>query len=222
MELVDDFTPSACSAHTTRAPAAQHRFGRTVRQVMGRWDALRPPRPRGRRRLATAAQVHGAQVIVHVRVGTAGSAAPGDGTRRPRADRDSRSRCRLRSGLSRAPVRSGRHPPLRVRGTAARIVEQGIAALAHRGFRRRSCVCTWDRRSVASADEVSPDVIGQLTGESTSSPRTVVSGRSSPSTRARWACGYQHFSWCTRHDNTRFFSHRAGMWPKVSVIFAAP
>ena len=71
--------------------------------------------------------------------------------------------------------------------------------------------------------EVSPDVIRQLTGEAIESPRTI-DLRAIISDHARGK-GVRHISQspsCTRCDNNRFFSHRAGdAGRQVAVIMAS-
>ena len=68
VEIVDDFSPFGVHAFTTTRAAGSFSTGsdEPVRDVMGRWDALRATAAsRGVRRLATAWQVHGAHVLVH-------------------------------------------------------------------------------------------------------------------------------------------------------------
>ena len=229
VEVVDDFTPFGVQAFTTMRPVGS--FGtqsnEPVKQVMARWDALRSTAAaRGVRRLATAAQVHGAQVMIH----TAGWEG---WLRGPQADGHVATTPGTAAAVTIAdcvPVFIA-HPSGAVavlhsgwRGTAARIVEQGIAALTHRGFPSSELRVHLGPAICGTCYEVSPAVIEQLTGESASKPRTV-DLRALIADHAR-AAGVHHISIspsCTRHHNDRFFSHRAGdEGRQVGVIFAEP
>jgi len=229
VEVVDDFTPFGVHAFTTTRSVGN--FGtqssEPVAQVMARWDALRATAAaHGVRRLATAAQVHGAHVLVH--------AAGWEGWLRGlRADGHVASTPGTAAAVTIAdcvPVFIA-HPSGAVavlhsgwRGTAARIVEQGIAALTHRGFPSSELRLHLGPAICGACYEVSPEVIEQLTGESASAPRTI-DLRALIAEQAR-AAGVHHISIspsCTRHDNDRFFSHRAGdAGRQVGVIFAEP
>ncbi|MDB4886168.1 MAG: Multi-copper polyphenol oxidoreductase, laccase, partial [Gemmatimonadetes bacterium] len=72
--------------------------------------------------------------------------------------------------------------------------------------------------------EVSPDVYGQLTGRSVTAP-TTVDLRALIADHAR-AAGVRAITvspFCTRCDNDRFFSHRAGdAGRQLGVVFARP
>jgi YfiH family protein len=175
-------------------------------------------------RLATAAQVHGAHVTVHV---------PGwDGwLRGTQADGHmvvARGTALAVTLADCVPVFIA-HPSGAVavlhsgwKGTAARIVEQGIAALAHRGFPAAELRVHLGPAICGKCYEVSPDVIKQLTGGTVSAPRTV-DLRALIADHAR-AVGIRHITSsasCTKHDNARFFSHRAGdRGRQVGVIFS--
>jgi hypothetical protein len=175
-------------------------------------------------RLATAAQVHGTHVVVHV---------PGwDGwLRGTQADGHVSAQRGTALAVTLAdcvPIYIA-HPSGAVavlhsgwRGTAARIVEQGIATLAHRGFPPAELRVHLGPAICGKCYEVSPDVMKQLTGESVSAPHTV-DLRALIADHAR-ALGVRHLTIspsCTKHDNARFFSHRAGdRGRQVGVIFA--
>jgi purine-nucleoside/S-methyl-5'-thioadenosine phosphorylase / adenosine deaminase len=228
VELVDDFTSFGVHAFTTTRLVGSFSSASTepAREVMGRWDALRATvADRGVRRLATAAQVHGAHVRVHV-PGWEGwlRGPPADGhvaTARGTALAVTIADC--------VPIFLA-HPAGAVaalhsgwRGTSARIVEQGIAALAHRGFPAAELRMHLGPAICGKCYQVSPEVAQQLTGEPASAPRTV-DLRALISSQAR-AMGVHHVSAspsCTRCDNDRFYSHRAGdAGRQVAVIFAA-
>jgi YfiH family protein len=228
VEIVDDFSPFGVHAFTTTRAVGSFSTGsdEPVRDVMARWDAVRSTAAsHGVRRLTTAAQVHGANVLVHV---------PGwEGwLRGTRADGHmvvARGTAMAVTIADCVPVYIA-HPSGAVavlhsgwRGTAARIVEHGIDALAHRGFPPAELRVHLGPAVCGTCYEVSPDVIKQLTGETVSAPRTV-DLRALIADHAR-AVGVRHITIspsCTRHDNARFFSHRAGdRGRQVGVIFAA-
>jgi polyphenol oxidase len=180
----------------------------------------------GVRRLATAAQVHGARVMVH-------SAGWEGWLRGPQADghlataRDTALAVTIADCV---PVFVA-HPSGAVaalhsgwRGTAARIVEQGIAAFTHEALRPEDLRVHLGPAICGKCYQVSADVLRQLTGRAASAPGNV-DLRALISEHAR-AMGVRHISAspsCTKCDNDRFFSHRAGdAGRQVAVIFVAP
>lgn len=228
VEIVDDFIPFGVHAFTTTRQVGS--FGTAseepVRSVIARWDALRATiAARGIRRLATAAQVHGTNVLVYDPAWEGwlrGSQADGHVS----AERGTAMAVTIAdcvpvfiahpSGAT-AVLHSG------WRGTAARVVDRGVAALTHRGFPASELRVHLGPAICGRCYEVSPDVIRQLTGESASAPRPV-DLRALIADHAR-ALGVVHISIssiCTRCDNAHFFSHRAGdAGRQVSVIAAA-
>jgi YfiH family protein len=227
VETVEDFTPFGIRAFTTTRLAGSFSTGsdEPARAVMSRWDALRATAAdRGVRRLATGAQVHGARVVVHVpgwEGWLRGTEADGHvATQRGTALAVSIADC--------VPVFIA-HPSGAVaalhsgwRGTAARIVEQGIAALSHRGFPVAELRMHLGPAICGRCYEVSAEVAQQLTSEPATTPR-LVDLRALIASHAR-ANGVRHITVspsCTRCDNTRFFSHRAGdRGRQIGVIFA--
>lgn len=227
VEAVDDFTPFGVLAFTTRRQAGSFSTGseEPVKTVMARWDAVRATLgARGLYRLATAAQVHGANVVVH---------APGwEGWLRGRQADGHVSTAR---GTALAvtiadcvPVFIAHHSGAVAvlhsgwRGTAARIVEQGIRALTQHGFPASELRMHLGPAICGDCYEVSPDVVRQLTGESVSAPRTV-DLRALIARHAR-AAGVRDISTsasCTRCDNSEFFSHRAGDAGRLVAVIGA-
>jgi len=229
VELVDDFTDFGVRALTTRRSfgSVSTASDEPTRQVMARWDAIRSTAAaRGVRRLATAAQVHGAHVNVHV---------PGwEGwLRGPQADGHAVAQRGTALAVTIAdcvPVfiahQSGAIALLHSgwRGTAARIVERGVAALTAFGLHAADLRMHLGPAICGRCYEVSPEVYAQLTGERVDRPRTV-DLRALIAEHAR-AAGVRHVtitSSCTRHDNEKFFSHRAGdSGRQVALMFAEP
>lgn len=199
-----------------------------VREVMGRWSALREAvRPAdGPARFATATQVHGANVIVHH--------AGWDGWLRAEA---ADGHVSMERGTALAvnvadcvPVFVA-HPSGAVamlhsgwRGTAARIVERGIEAMMHRGLPASELRVHTGPAICGECYEVSADVHAQLTGVDPGGPATV-DLRALIADHAR-ALGVRHITTsasCTRCDNDRFYSHRAGdTGRQLGVIVAVP
>ena len=213
IEVIDDFAPLGIRAFTTTRAAGS--FGTSgsepVGVVLGRWAALREGL--GARRLATGKQVHGSRVVVHhpgwegwLRVDDAdGHAAPERGTAMAVTVAD----C--------VPVFIG-HPSGATailhsgwRGTEARIVEHGLDALAHRGFPAHELHLHLGPAICGRCYEVSPEVYVRLTGRSVARASTV-DLRALIADHAR-AAGVRHIAvspLCTRCDNDRLYSHRAG------------
>ena len=227
MEQVHDFAPFGVLAFTTKRDAGSFSTGSAepVKAVMSRWDAVRATLgSRGVYRLATAAQVHGAHVVVH---------APGwEGWLRGRqADghvSTSRGTALAVTVADCVPVFIAHHSGAVAvlhsgwRGTAARIVEQGIRALTQHGFPSSELRIHLGPAICGKCYEVSPDVVLQLTGESVSAPRPV-DLRAVIAGHAR-AAGVKDISTsprCTRCDNAQFFSHRAGDAGRLVAVIAA-
>jgi polyphenol oxidase len=227
-EVVDDFARFGVVAFTTTRQFGSVSTGsdEPVRDVLGRWDTIRAAAlERGVARLATASQVHGARVLVH---------EPGwEGwLRGTNADGHLATSRGTALGITIAdcvPVLLA-HPSGAVaalhsgwRGTAARIVEHGIDVMVQRGNPASELYMHLGPAICGNCYEVSPDVIRQLTGEAIESPRTI-DLRAIIADHARGR-GLRHISQspsCTRCDNNRFFSHRAGdAGRQVAVIIAS-
>lgn len=214
-EVVDEFTAYGVRAFTTgRAAGTFSTAGpEPVGDVMARWDALRDVLRPGGPRLATARQVHGTRVIVH---GTGwegwlrgddadGHAATDRGTGMAVSIADCVPVFIVHPSGAAALLHSG------WRGTAGGIVEQGIAALTLRGVPVAELRIHLGPAICGRCYEVSPDVYERLTGSRPAGPR-VVDLRALIAKHAR-VVGVRHVSMsdsCTRCDNARFYSHRAG------------
>ena len=225
-EVVDDFASFGIRAFTTTRAAGTYGVNgaEPANQVMGRWyalvDELRPRAPR----FATARQVHGARVVAHssdwegwLRVPDAdGHAASERGTAAAVTIADCAPVFLAHPSGAMALLHSG------WRGTVARIVDQGVAALTHRGCSVSELRVHLGPSICGACYEVSPDVYHRLTGTLVARP-TPVDLRALIADRAR-ALGVRHITtspWCTRCHNDRFFSHRAGdSGRQVAVMFA--
>ena len=225
-EPIDDFSPFGIRAFTTTRQAGTFSTSgdEAVGAVMGRWHALRQELAPLARRFATAGQVHGTRVVVHdpgwdgwLRVDDAdGHAALQRGTAMAVTIADCVPVFLAHPSGAIALLHSG------WRGTAGRIVERGIAVLGRRGVPARELHLHLGPAICGRCYEVSPDVYAQLTGLEVSRP-TTVDLRALIAAQARSA-GVHHLvvsDRCTRCDNERFFSHRAGDAGRQLAVLAS-
>ena len=214
-ETVSEFAALGIRAFTTTRQVGS--FGLKSDEpsavITERWSNLRAELRSGGPRLATANQVHGAAVLVHqecwegwLRAGDAdGHAAMSRGTALAVTVADCVPVFIAHPSGAIALLHSG------WKGTAARIVERGIATLAQRGFAPSELYVHTGPSICGKCYEVSADVYAQLTGRDPGKP-TPVDLRALISSHAR-AAGVRNISTtesCTRCNNDRFFSHRAG------------
>jgi copper oxidase (laccase) domain-containing protein len=97
------------------------------------------------------------------------------------------------------------------RGTAARIVPAALAEMAERGAPAAEARVHLGPGICGACYQVGPDVYQQLTGRQTNGP-ALVDLRAILAEQAR-ECGVRSVTisrWCTRCDNTMFYSHRCG------------
>ena len=227
LEVVSDFASFGVRAFTTTRA-----FGtlgsnseEPIRTVMGRWDELRATiAASGATRLATAAQVHGDGIVEHV---------PGwqGWLRGPQADghiAPDRGTAVAVTIADCVPVFIA-HPSGVVaalhsgwRGTAARIVERAIERLISRGMEPSTLRMHLGPAICGKCYEVSPDVVEKLVGKRVERPQPV-DLRAIIASHAD-AKGVQQVTIspsCTRCNNDRFYSHRAGdAGRQVAVILA--
>lgn len=227
LEVVSDFESFGVRAFTTTRLAGSFGSGtdEPVRDVIGRWDALRRMLAKtGVRRIATSAQVHGAEVVRHVPGWSGwlrGNAADGHfSPERGTAVAVTVADC--------VPVFLA-HPSGAVavlhsgwRGTAARIIERGLAAFAELGMPAGEVRIHLGPAVCGACYEVSPEVVQAVTGRKVARPeamdlRDIIAARA----RALGAREVSISPWCTRHHRDRFFSHRAGdAGRQLGVIYA--
>ena len=225
-EVVADFAALGVLAFTTGRGAGSFGTGSDdpVRDVMARWNALRNALGNGR--LATATQVHGRTVIEHdgawrgwLRGEDAdGHVAMSRGTAMAVTVADCVPVFLAHPSGATAALHSG------WRGTAAAITEHAIARFTSVGLEAGDIRLHCGPAICGRCYEVSPDVYGQLTGRHVESP-TPVDLRALIMDQAR-ALGVRKLSvsaMCTRCNNDRFFSHRAGdAGRQLGVIVASP
>lgn len=224
-EVVDAFRAFGVTAFTTGRAAGS--FGtqsdEPVRDVMARWSSLRSRL--GAPRLATAAQVHGDAILEHDGSWTGwlrGDAADGHlarvaGTAMAVTVAD----CvpvfvAHPSGIA-AILHSG------WRGTAAGITERALARLKSLGCAPGELLVHLGPAICGRCYEVSADVARQLTGRDPGRHVTVdLRELIARKVRGLGVSEVTSSPYCTRCDNDRFFSHRAGdVGRQLGVLLAA-
>lgn len=214
-EIVPGLSAFGMRAFTTTRQAGS--FGTAsdepVRDVMGRWSLLRDELRSGGSRLATATQVHGANILIH-QPGWSGWLRSDGADGHISIERGTALAVSVADCV---PVFIA-HPAGAIallhsgwRGTAARIVERAIDALGFRGFPADELLVHTGPAICGACYEVSGDVYAELTGTNPGRP-TTIDLRSLIAEHAH-ARGVNHITTsasCTRCNNDRFFSHRAG------------
>ncbi|MEP6690170.1 MAG: polyphenol oxidase family protein [Gemmatimonadaceae bacterium] len=222
---IEDFAEFGVRAFTTTRAAGS--FGlqseEPVALVMSRWYGLRDALASLGARFATASQVHGNRVVVHqgawegwLRVtGADGHAAPGRLTAMAVTVADCVPIFIAHASGAAAILHCG------WRGTAAGILDRGIALLSSLGVEKSELRIHFGPAICGACYEVSADVYAQLAGRTVDGP-TTVDLRALLAQRAR-TLGVAHTvsDACTKCDNDRFFSHRAGdVGRQLGVIVA--
>lgn len=211
---------------TTRAAGSFSVSGdEAVGAVMGRWSHLREALGPAGGRFATAAQVHGARVLVH-------DSAWSGWLRSEGADGHLAATPATSCAVTVAdcvPVFVA-HPSGAIallhagwRGTAAGILPAALRLLADRGLRAADARVHTGPSICGDCYEVSADVYAEITGRAVERP-TTVDLRAVLADQAR-AAGVRQVSAsarCTRCDNDRFFSHRAGDAGRQLGVMATP
>lgn len=226
-EIVEHFHDFGIVAFTTGRQAGS--FGlhtsEPVGDVIARWTALRAQLGGPSARLATSSQIHGNRVVRHRgewRGWLRGEEADGHLS-------DERGTSMAVTVADCVPVflahPSGAAAVLHSgwRGTEARIVEVALAQFDALGLRAEDFRVHCGPAICGRCYEVSPEVYGRLTGERVGLPTTVdlralIAGHAA-------ALGVREISvseLCTRCDNDRFYSHRAGDAGRQLGVIVAP
>jgi YfiH family protein len=196
-----------------------------VGEVMGRWYALRDALAAlGAPRFATASQVHGDRVVVHdgewegwLRVAAAdGHVAPRRGTAMAVTVADCVPVFIAHPDGAAALLHSG------WRGTAAQIFERGVERLCALGFASRDLRVHFGPAICGKCYEVSPDVYARLTGKTVDKPTTVDLRLLMAERATRLGIRHSVSEACTRCDNARLYSHRAGDAGRQLGVIVAP
>lgn len=227
-EVIAPFAAIGIEAFTTTRLAGDFGLGDgdPPPAAIARWQALAADISGAAPRFASARQVHGTRVLEH--------AAGNDGwTRHDNADGHVTFAPGVALGVQIAdcvPVFVA-HPSGAVallhagwRGTAARIVPKAIALMVDRGLSAADLVLHLGPAICGRCYQVGPDVFEQLTGWQTIRERNVdlraLLAEQAKESGVRQLSASPH---CTRCDNDRFFSHRAGdKGRQVGVVISAP
>jgi len=225
-EVVPDFESWGIRAFTTTRDAGTFGLSGTdpVNEVMGRWTSLQRELSATARRVATIRQVHGTRVLVHTG-GWEGWLRGEEADGHIAAEKG----IALAVGVADCVPVFIAHPSGIVallhsgwRGTAAHITTEAIAALARYGLPPDELAIHLGPAICGRCYEVSADVREQLTGQ----PVTRAGHVDLRSLIAEHAgeTGVQKITvsaYCTKCDNDRFFSHRAGDKGRQVGVIAA-
>ena len=196
-----------------------------VREVMARWDRLRDDLASAGPRLATARQVHGDRIVMHG-TGWEGWLRGGEGDGHFALERGTGMAVSIAdcvpvfvahpSGAA-ALLHSG------WRGTAARIVERSLDLFEARGMPTSELTMHLGPAICGDCYEVSRDVFERLTARSVDRPTTVdlrslIAGHALQRGVRRISMSQS----CTRCNNGRFYSHRAGDSGRQLGVLIAP
>lgn len=226
-ERVPDFDSFGITAFTTTRDAGSYgtHSGEPVREVMARWEALSASLRGCAPRFATASQVHGTRIAEHdgawegwLRVWEAdGHFAPRRGTAMAVTIADCVPIFIAHPEGAAAIVHSG------WRATAARIVERAIAAFSRQGLAAAELRVHLGPAICGPCYEVSAEVATALTGRPATGHQHVdLRALIAEHARAAGVTELTISRSCTRCDNARFFSHRAGdAGRQLAVIVAA-
>ncbi|HWL39443.1 MAG TPA: polyphenol oxidase family protein [Gemmatimonadaceae bacterium] len=225
-EVITDFDGWGIRAFTTTRDAGS--FGLSgqepVAEVMGRWTALQHELAGTALRVASVRQVHGNRVLVHTG-GWEGWLRSGEADGHIAAEKGTA----LAVGIADCVPVFIAHPSGVVallhsgwKGTVARITSVAIEALARYGRPPDELALHLGPSICGRCYEVSAEVRGQLTGQPVNRAgnvdlRSLIAEHASE-------LGVQKItvsSSCTKCDNDRFFSHRAGDSGRQIAVIAA-
>ena len=226
-EPITEFDAWGIRAFTTTRAAGTFSLlsDEPVSDVMARWSALEADVRDAARRVVSIRQVHGDRVVVHTG-GWDGWLRSGEADGHLAIEKGTA----LTVGIADCVPVFLAHPSGVVglihsgwRGTAARITAKAVEACDRYGIAAAELAVHLGPAICGRCYEVSADVREQLTGQPTTRPGNV-DLRSLIAEQAT-AAGVKRVtvdSACTRCDNDRFFSHRAGdAGRQIAVIVAA-
>ena len=214
-EVITDFDEWGIRAFTTTRDAGSFGLSGTdpVNEVMGRWTAVQKELASAAPRLASIRQVHGDRVLVHTG-GWEGWLRAGEADGHIASERG----IALAVGVADCVPVFIAHPSGIValvhsgwRGTAARITRKAIDLFERYEYPASDLAVHLGPAICGRCYEVSAEVREQLTGQPTTRPghvdlRSLIAEQASAAGVRRITVS----SSCTRCDNDRFFSHRAG------------
>jgi len=226
-EVIADFDSWGIRAFTTTRDAGSFSLSGTdpVNEVMGRWSAVQHELSSVAPRLVSIRQVHGDRILVHtggwegwLRAGEAdGHIASERGIALAVGVADCVPVFIAHSAGVVALLHSG------WRGTAARILSKAIEMFERYEYPASELAIHLGPAICGRCYEVSAEVREQLTGHPTTRPgnvdlRSLIAEQASEAGVRRLTVS----SSCTRCDNDRFFSHRAGdAGRQIAVIAGA-
>lgn len=226
-EVITDFDGWGIRAFTTTRDAGSFSLSGTdpVNEVMARWTAVQKELSSAAPRLASIRQVHGDRVLVHTG-GWEGWLRAGEADGHIASERG----IALAVGVADCVPVFIAHPSGIVallhsgwRGTAARITPKAIDLFERYEYPASDLAVHLGPAICGRCYEVSAEVREQLTGQPTTRPghvdlRSLVAEQASAAGVRRITVS----SSCTRCDNDRFFSHRAGdSGRQIAVIVGA-
>ena len=225
-EIIPDFESWGIRAFTTTREAGTFGLSGTdpVNEVMARWSALQRDVSDTALRVVSIRQVHGTRVILHT-AGWEGWLRGEEADGHVAAEKGTA----LAVGIADCVPVFVAHPSGVVallhsgwRGTAAGITAEAIGALAKMGLAPDELAIHLGPAICGRCYEVSADVREQLTGQPVTRPGHV--DLRSLIAESATEIGVQKIgvsSFCTRCDNDRFFSHRAGDAGRQIAVIAA-
>ena len=226
-EAITEFDAWGILAFTTTRAAGTFSLSSTepVNEVMGRWAALEADLRHVARRVVSIRQVHGDRVLVHTG-GWDGWLRSGEADGHLAIEKGTA----LTVGIADCVPVFIAHPSGVVglihsgwRGTGARIAAKAIEMCERYGVAAAELAVHLGPAICGRCYEVSAEVREQLTGQPTTRPGNV--DLRSLIVEQAAAAGVKRItvdSACTRCDNDRFFSHRAGdAGRQIAVIVAA-
>ena len=225
-EVIPDFENWGIRAFTTTRDAGSFSLSGDdpVHEVMTRWTAVQQDVAETARRLVSIRQVHGTRVLVHTG-GWEGWLRGGEADGHIAAEKG----IALAVGVADCvPVfiahQSGIVALLHSgwRGTAARIITEAISALARYGLPPDELAIHLGPAVCGRCYEVSAEVREQLTGQPVIRPghvdlRSLIAEHATEMGVLKITVSTS----CTRCDNDRFFSHRAGDKGRQIGVIAA-
>ena len=226
-EVIPDFESWGIRAFTTTRDAGTFSLSGDdpVNEVMGRWTAVQQELAATAQRLVSIRQVHGTRVLVHTG-GWEGWLRGGEADGHIAYEKG----IALTVGVADCVPVFIAHPSGTVallhsgwRGTAAGITTEAIAALARYGLAPDELAIHLGPAICGRCYEVSIEVREQLTGQPVTRPghvdlRSIIAEHATETGVRKITVSTS----CTRCDNDRFFSHRAGdAGRQIAVIVGA-
>lgn len=214
-EVITDFEGWGIRAFTTTRDAGTFSLvgSEPVSEVMGRWTAVQRELAETALRIVSLRQVHGSRVLVHTG-GWEGWLRAGEADGHVAAERGTA----LAVGVADCVPVFIAHPSGVVallhsgwKGTVARITSAAIEALARYGHPPDELAIHLGPAICGRCYEVSADVRAELTGQPVNRPgnvdlRSLIAEHASELGVLKITVSAS----CTKCDNDRFFSHRAG------------